>query len=239
MLELVDKYIESKSFAWSPSSQRSERSRLRASAHLIDVDPRDVFGTLRATKNSYTVKTTFIRLGEFYEFLLTVGNRNGLNPFKLFMREHAQLFKNAYEKERLSVDYEEAKAKIAQIENLSSRAKALELLASGARYAESLTQIEGYITGKGGKRRRMFLPEGVSAADFRRSYSAFRRDLQRVGLKPHTLRKLAATRFVEMGAREADLMQLMGWSSIVTASSYLQSKKDEQLSVLVNQAFTK
>jgi integrase len=238
LLKLVDEYIESKAFAWSKTTQASERSRLRSVVELIDLQPAAAFTELRKAKAPYTVKTTFIRLGDFYDFLLTNKNKSGLNLFKLFVREHAQLFKNAYEKERLNVDYQEAKARIERIADPGSRAKALELLASGVRYAESFTAIDGFITGKGGKRRKMFLPAGMHPTEFKRSYSAFRKDLARVGLKPHTLRKLAATRFVEMGAREADLMQLMGWSSIATAASYLQCQKDEQLEQLVFSAFS-
>ena len=53
--------------------------------------------------------------------------------------------------------------------------------------------------------------------------------LQKLGLKPHSLRKLLATKLSRSDLRHADIMQVMGWSSIATASKYFQSLNEEQL----------
>jgi hypothetical protein len=41
---------------------------------------------------------------------------------------------------------------------------------------------------------------------------------------------------VDQGVKEADLLKIMGWSSIVTASSYLQSKKEGELGLFIKNA---
>lgn len=238
MLELVDKYIEARSFAWSRSTQISERSRLRSVSELITLTPQEAYSKLKQTHKPYTIKTAFIRMGEFYQWLIDTGVKVGPNPFKAFTKDFASLFKNAYTKERLSVEYADAVSRINSIKNEQVRIKALELLATGCRWTESFTEHRGVVTGKGGRSRRIFRPaEFAAPLTNPPSYTTFRRELSSVGLKPHTLRKLAATRFVECGAREADLLALMGWTSIQTASSYLQSKSDEGLAHIVSQAF--
>ena len=43
------------------------------------------------------------------------------------------------------------------------------------------------------------------------------------------LRKLAATRLVELGVNEYDLLKIMGWSSIETSKFYIQPKSDTSI----------
>ena len=242
MLVLIDQYIEGKKLAWATTTQKSEVARLRSVALYINVSPEALYKHLNTQGyKPYSIKTYFTRVGEFYQWLIEEGHApEGVrkNPFKAFIKTNAKLFKHAYQKETLDVGYEEAVRRINRLGCGETKAKAFELLATGMRYSESNTQIDGWIIGKGGKRRRVYRPESLpSATKFTRSYTTFYDNLKAVGLKPHTLRKLAATRYVERGAKEADLMALMGWSSIGTAASYLQAKRDEELSQLVTEAF--
>jgi site-specific recombinase XerD len=208
---------------------------------MIQEGPNALYMSLKQTHKPYSVKTYFFRVGEFYQWLIEEGHTPVLirkNPFKAFMKTNAKLFKYVYQKETLDVGYEEAIGRINRLSCGETKKKAFELLATGMRYTESTTQTEGFVIGKGGKRRRIYRPESISApTKFEGTYSSFYHKLKSVGLKPHTLRKLAATRFVERGAKEADLMALMGWSSIGTAASYLQAKKDVELTNMVTDAF--
>lgn len=231
--EQVDNYVESKKFAWSQATVRSERSRLMALVDLVDVEPSAVYTKLKERYKPYTTKTQFIRLGEFYNWLIKQGLRGPANPFKNFLEEYRNLFKHVYEKERLNVTYQEATQLIDRLECRESKEKAKALLTSGLRWAESRTQADGWVLGKGGKRRRVYGP----SVEYRLSYSTFRSRLAAIGLKPHTLRKLAATRLAEAGARPQDLMEVFGWSSMETAGKYLQAQRERELEALVTKAF--
>lgn len=149
------------------------------------------------------------------------------NPYEVFKKRNARLFKHAYQPKELGISYEEALLKIASIENQEDRNLAYQIIGSGERYCEAV-QPEGRVIGKGGKPRDTYRPKS-SDETYKRSYESFRRSLGGVGLKPHSLRKICATRLVEAGLKEADLLKVMGWSSIMTAKSYLQPKKDEDL----------
>ena len=61
------------------------------------------------------------------------------------------------------------------------------------------------------------------------SYSTLWRELKKVGLKPHDLRKIAGSKFVELGLNEYDLLKVMGWNNIETAKSYIAPKNSEKI----------
>ena len=240
-LLLVDEYIDSKSMAWTKNSQKSERARLRSVDPKFLENPDGLYRQLSARKKPYTIKTTFIRIREFAKWMKLE------DCFGRFMQDNARLFKQSivYNRKRVALTYKEALKRIRKMKNPRFRNKALELLATGARWSESFTMDEhNVIIGKGNKRRRLFLPEKFKAQEgtvvTASDYSSFRRALKAVGIKgPHTLRKLAANRLIEIGANYSDVMEIMGWSSIQTAVSYVQSKREEDLQSLVDRAFPK
>lgn len=234
---LIDLYIERKANAWSHTTLKSERARLTQSINLLEAaNPAEAHEQLRkAGRSPYTIKTAFIRFSSFYDWLCLQGHAQS-NPFSSYMKVNANLFKHAYKKERVSLTFKEAADLIAQIEDVATREKAKRLLVAGLRYAESFTEKNGEVVGKGGKVRKVF-NEGVGSVAYEKSYSTLRRALAKVGLKPHTLRKLFATQMIENGAQEADLLEVLGWSSIQTAAIYLQPKRDEQLARLISNPF--
>lgn len=228
--QAVDQYLESKALAWSPSTMKSERARLAAVVEVLEVaglDPAAVYKKLADKYKPYSLKTTFIRLAAFE--LEAFGTAN----FSAFNRTHSRLFKHAYLPERLKLDFQEAVAKIELLQDPAIKAKAKELLYSGMRYTESTTETDGIVVGKGGKKREVFKPD--TDVKYDGTYIKFWRALRKVGLKPHTLRKLRATNLVEHGASLPDLMEIMGWSSLNTASSYLQPKRKAQLAQLMKE----
>ncbi len=225
MLEYVDAYIEAHETAWSSSTLSSERSRLRALGNLLHGTPEDTYqGLTQKKKKIYTIKTTFIRICALEAW---IGKET---KYKEFMRKHANRFKHAYKKEEIGITYGQAQDRIGQLPS-GAKEYANSLLSTGLRISESTTVTDGTVVGKGGKVRKVYgRIEGVMPK------SAFYKRLRQVGLKPHTLRKLCATRLAEAGATPADLCKVFGWSSISTAYQYLQAKDDEKLGALMEKS---
>lgn len=217
---MIKAYIDSKKNQWSKTTLKSEASRLHANRLLLDRLPEEACLQLGRRMSAYAVKTTMIRLSDYKAFI-------GDHSWRTFLRDNSKLFQNAYVKERLDITFEEAKDKIALL-SPDVRDIATELLISGARISELLSHKQGRVIGKGGRVRDLFMKCPSKTFD-QFSYNEVYHEFKKVGLKPHTLRKLAATRMVEMGFNEMDLMRVMGWSQIATAACYLQPKRDEEI----------
>lgn len=230
----VNSYIQSKQGSWSAASTASESSRLHSMlAHLSEVEGELLYTALidKGLK-PYTIKTCFVRAGEFLAF---VGAKT--NPYKRMLAVEAKRFSNSYIPERISLTFADAKVKIEQIAILEHRQLATFILHSGLRATEALKYDgSGWVMGKGARMRRVFNSELAPKLAEAVSYTAFYSSLKAVGLKPHTLRKLAATELAKNGFREADLLHVMGWKSMQTASIYLQPTNDEALEVKIKQA---
>jgi hypothetical protein len=222
MNNLIEKYLDTKKLSWELTSLKSERARLLANAHHMKLGPQEHYLKLKDTHGAYTIKTIFKRLAHFETQML------GTTKYRDFLKTHRNLFKHAYEKEKIEIGFEEAVLRIKSIKDPSIRAKAIQLIQSGSRWSESFTiDAKGVVTGKGRKRRKLY---NVAPVDFPYSYSTFLRKLKKAtGLKPHSLRKLFATRALAIGLSLPELMTVMGWESVETATSYLQSRKEEEL----------
>lgn len=233
--DLIDRYLESKALAWSPTTLKSERSRLRMLPPSLISEPAKLYTHLleKCGRKPYTIKTTFVRLSDFSDWLLAHGHTDRPNTVRSFLQTHSRLFKHAYKAERLEVTYEEAQVKLNSIGCREVREKAQQLLAGGLRFRESSTICKGQVIGKGGKPRDVFLPAELEHP-IDCSYSQLYRALKKLGLKPHGLRKLAATRWAEAGARTDEILLLGGWESMETVTKYVQPRKKEELKKLVN-----
>lgn len=218
----VDEYINDHRLSWAPSTLRSERHRLYSVAPLLTGDPLSLWDALQILK-PYSRVTTWTRVVSFWSWL----KPDEVNPYETFRKKNARLFKYSYQPKEVEIDYNEAVVRIRQIRNEHDRRLALQILSSGERYCES-RQRPGTIIGKGSKPRVVYRFDVTEQAETR-SYSSLARSLSRVGLRAHVLRKLCATRLVEEGMNEADLMKVMGWSSIVTAKAYLQPKREAEI----------
>lgn len=215
-IEQVQNYISSKALAWSPSTQRSELARLRKVLPSLQASPLATYQVLQPLYSPYTLKTLFIRLSEFMQFI----DGDALK-YKEFTRSHSNLFKNAYTKKQVGVTYDEALTLIDQALTGPEQQAAKLMLFTGLRIHEALKYDgTGTVIGKGAKLRPVFSKLTITEQT---NYFRIYRKLAKVGLKPHDLRKLAATRLAASGElNEADLMEVMGWSNITTASNYLQ-----------------
>ena len=228
----IDQYLAAKTNSWAPTTLRSEGFRLKALLPLGDMitRPVDVYTTLQSKYKPYALQTLFVRLKDYMTWALK-SQIITENPYMGFMEENRNLFKNAYKTEKVNVTYDQALAKIKKITDEVAQRSALVLLKGGLRSHE-LHQINGTeVTGKGGKVRPLMVkaPKEELA-----EYSKLYGELKKVGLKPHTLRKLFATKLVESGMSPQDLCMVMGWSSFATAQRYLQPKADDKLRSLVN-----
>lgn len=232
-------YLEHKKYSWADSTKISARARLGKLLPILDADPITLWKYMDDIQmKPYSRSTTWIQVIGFIDYLITTKAVDGLagkNNYTIFKHEKSRYFKHAYERVEVNVSFEEAKARLMSITNEAIRTKALSLLYTGMRYTESKTlDDKGYIIGKGGKRRKVYGPlqklTGVC------SYDMLYRNLKKLQLTPHKLRKLAATKFAEAGMKEADLLKVFGWSSMETASKYLQPKRDCELSELINGA---
>lgn len=223
MEQQLKEYIEYKRGAWAPTTLRSEVSRLYAVLPLLHLTPQEVFVRLsKEGKKPYTIRTIFVRIADFRAHFQDY-------RFKEFLSKQANLFKNVYSKERVSITFQEARKRLEQIADKDVRELAFFILSNGLRSVEALTyKGDGMVLGKGARMRRIFnhvdMEVGTPV-----TYIKLYTELKKIGLKPHTLRKLAATELAANGLREADLMHVMGWTNIQTASWYLQPKSDEEL----------
>lgn len=216
MNEYVQAYIKDHETAWAPSTLKSELARLRRLN--LSLTPAEQYEQLMAQgKKPYTIKTTFIRICALESWAK-------LEPkYQDWTDKHDRRFKHSYDKEEVRTTYEDAERIIMGIEG-RARDHALGLLRSGVRLSESYDIDDGRVVGKGGKPRKVYgtIKETVPKATLARKLKA-------VGLKPHTLRKLCATRLAERGATAADLCKVFGWSSIETAYQYLMPREDKKL----------
>lgn len=222
MKEQIQKYIESKTNAWAATTLKSEYSRLIAAIPYLTLPAPLLHAELVKIHAPYTVLTTLQRIAKFKDW-------QGDFSYTAFIKNSAQLFRGKYQRKRVGITFEEARNRLNQIENEGVKKAALLMLTSGLRVHEALKYDgSGSVIGKGSKPRRVysnitFLGENVK-------YGQIYRALKAVGLRPHDLRKLAATKLASSGFKEADLLEVMGWSNIQTASYYLQPMLESELS---------
>lgn len=246
-LNLVEQYIKAKiQGGWAESTAKDERYRLSAIDPKYIMDAQKMFTYLSKERklSKYSLQTTFIRITDFFEWAMEESHlKSPYNIYRKFRKEKGALFKNHYEPERIDITFDEAMEKIKSIDDPEIRGKAYHLLATGARWKESLSvDKDGFTVTKGGRKRKLFVAktlERLIKPDFSRNYTTFLRGLASVGLKPHTLRKLAATQLVRQGVDLSDLKEIMGWKSIQTANSYLQPQKEDKLQEIMNKALRK
>jgi integrase len=184
----------------------------------------------------YSIKTTFVRLGQFHQWLMETDKIPPvkLNPWKHFIKANALLFKYSYQTERLKITYEEAKKLVESIQEDHYRHAAQQLLEGGLRYCELRTFDGEAVVGKGSKPRNVFLRDGLNDFRYHGSYTPLYKRLKALGLKPHTLRKLCATRFsTKSGVSDVDVCEVFGWESIETSKKYRQPQRRERLSALL------
>jgi integrase len=188
-----------------------------------------MWGEFEKNYKKYSRVKVWNHLVDFYEYYL---EGQGRNVFLEFKQRNRRLFKNYYDRKQIGLSFEEIKAKILKIENEEIRNLALVLLQTGMRFAESQSVSNGIVVGKGGKKRKVFMPV-LEGKIYKGPHTKFYRELRKIGLGPHMLRKAAATELANKGLREADLLQVFGWERMDTAKYYLQPRREEELEKMV------
>lgn len=227
MKQKIEQYLAEQAETWSPTTLKSEATRLQAVAGYLDGNPGRLWKFLKETKAEYSRVTYWARATAFWAW----ANPGQPNPYESYRETKLKrAFSVAYTRKASELTLEEAKRRI-ELGVLDSavRAKCLELLNSGMRWAESHTlNQQGEVVGKGGRRRKVFVPPSGSPA----TYWQVRAALKAVGLTPHGLRKIFASEMVRRRANPFQLMKLMGWTNLNTAQSYI-SATDNDLESLV------
>jgi len=226
---IIEAYLEVASRGWSISTQITEASRTRSLLPLLSkygLDPEKIYGALSSKGDApYSIRTKFVRLKKLADFCRDAGLYSGTNPFETYITYTApNRFKmaNVYRPRTVMLGYDAAKELISSF-NGAVRGTALCLLQNGLRISE-LYKLEQsadgnwFVQGKGGKVRHVLVPPPAELA----TKGELVRELAKIELTPHQLRKLTATKLASSGLAAHELQQVMGWSSIVTAQSYLQ-----------------
>lgn len=227
MDKLFADYLDYHKTAWSQTTLKSEQARLAAAMPHLAEGPEYLYERLvKDGRSLYGIKTLFIRLSSVETWAALQGRSDSFTGFKDFLKRHRNRFKHAYIRKEVKVSYQDALAKINALES-PYREAALTMLSCGLRISELNTLNDGHVIGKGGKRRKVYGKIYVSGGSI--PTSELRRKLKAVGLLPHSLRKLAASKAVENGAGPADLCELFGWSNVGTSFYYLQVKGDSRL----------
>lgn len=213
-MTLKQRYLESKENAWSPTTYKGERARLnQIPDEFIPENPKGFLAYCHAQGyKPYTIKTLFIRASQLASY-------GGSATYANYTRDNANEFKRlVYTPRKPGMSFAEAVERIKANLSEEMAKQAFALLASGLRISEANCVVDGRVIGKGGRERAV-----INAPKVTINATKLRRALAGIGLTPHSLRKLAATRAVELGAREADLLAIFGWTSYQTASYYVQA----------------
>lgn len=165
---------------------------------------------------------------------------NITNPFEDFLTKNNHIFRHAYKVERLKFDFDEARRRINTLEDANIREFCLAILHSGLRISEAykVNHDTQSVIGKGGKQRFvMFDYKGDQPPP---GQARVRTALASIELKPHSLRKLLATKLSrDSSLTHIDIMTIMGWSSIETAQKYMQPLAEQELKQKVLDALNK
>jgi len=231
--QLYDSYLDFHRTAWTDACYKSEAARLKKIIHIIKTEA-GLSGNelhkalIKRAYGTYTIKTMLIRAASYYDH----GAKKGVfpsitNPFKDEMQRSRTAMNRAYRPERLKIDFDKAKELINTITDTGIKDFCLALLHSGLRIDEAynVNHETKSVVGKGGIERTVFFDyQGPLPSEYR-----VRSALKELGLKPHSLRKLLATKLSRNGFSHADIKRIFGWSSIATADKYFQSKMDDQI----------
>ena len=227
---MIKEFIDSKRNVWAESMLKSEYSRLIAVEYLLDTppSPEKIWNGLQS-KSSYTRLTTFTRIISFYKWYDKVNATGFAKLLSDWRDDNVHLFRKKYKPTTPQISYEQAKEAIEKISSPEVRGAALFILSTGIRSFE-LNRIgsDSTVLGKGGKTRRVYTKEKPVVVPYHQLY----RELKRVGLKPHDLRKIRATQLLRKGMSLPDLQHAFGWNQLETAKCYLAPLQEEKIEKL-------
>jgi integrase len=229
--ELYLEYVRSKQGVWSETSSHTEGYRLNRVFHLLDGNAQTLWDGLQ-DYGAYSRTTLWTRVSAFWDWAIKNGHTPAPNPYAEFRKANIRRFRNCYERKPCNEPFEEMLAKIERVPNEAVRNKLKQLLIGGLRIRESDTLQDGHVIGKGGKRRKVYVPEIDGPMTTIRQYSAVLRACKRhLGVTPHKLRSCRMSDMADRGANLFELMKFAGWSNPGTAQSYIEAR-DEKIAKL-------
>lgn len=229
MRDLYREYITYMTPKWSEASVRSEKCRLNCYWHAIDGDAQKLWNSL-VDLHPNTKCTYWTRVSAFWDWQIKKKGLPGPNPYAEFREENPRCFRGKYLKKPCKKPVEELKADLLRIPDKHEdvRNKLLQLLEGGLRRTESYTLTpDGYVLGKGGKTRKVYVsqPSGPMAGPER--YSTILRVCKEyTGVTPHKLRSARITKVANKGGNMNELMEFAGWSSPGPAASYVNVREE-------------
>jgi integrase len=239
--KLIKDYLTYKSVTWSPATLKSETARLNRLLEPLQrlnglKFPDKLLEEVGENYRAYTLKIVLMRLGDLEAWAIMEGRLEPPGLVSELLRRSYRRFQGCYRKERLNTTFEIASRLIDAISDVEVRAHAKAILYTGMRYKESVTVDleEKTVIGKGGMKRPVFNLEQCQPV-LGLNYQKLRRGLATVGLKPHTLRKLAATHFAKV-LDPVDLLRTMGWTNMNTAQLYIQEANDDVVAAKLKEA---
>lgn len=233
--ELIYKYLDYHDPTWTSKTFATESAKSKTILRTIRTAGTrgiDLYQGLKINGyHPHTIKKLVLTASAYVAWGIKnqVKGFGPLNTYADLILTSPQLFRNAYKPERLKVDFDEALERIKSIAQENVKEACLALLKSGLRIHEAfLVNTEtSSVIGKGDKLRYVvwtYPPHLKMPTEGQIRYA-----LKKIGLKPHSLRKLLATKLARSNMRHTEIMQLMGWSSFETASKYIQPLNEEQL----------
>lgn len=234
---VVKSFLKYHETAWAPSTLKTETARLSAIEPLLGLAPKDLHEALQTRGQSpYTIKATLMRLATIEAWAVKQGMLSGPGVFSEYLRLHRNRLKHAYQRREVNVALEDVDTKLATLPR-DIQPTVQFMLLTGLRISE-VYKIQKdprglFVVGKGGKPRRIY---GTMEVPDLASRDKVRRALTKVGLRPHDLRKIAATRLAIRGATAQDLCEVFGWNTVTTAFYYLQAKREDKLHELTKEA---
>ena len=241
--ELVYKYLEAHDPTWTDKTYATESAKLKTISRVLRISGlRGIafYQQLKAESyHPYTIKALVTRAASLIAWGIKhqVQGFGPLNTFEDLLMSSPQLFRNVYKAERLKIGFDEAVEKIKTIPQENIREACMSLLKSGLRIHEiyKVNHETKSVIGKGDKERFTIwsFPSHLELP----TENQIRYALKKVGLKPHSLRKLLATKLARNSDfSNADIMAVFGWSSIETASKYLQPETEDKLRNKIQEA---
>ena len=221
----VSDYLSEKQSVWTADTYNSTAARL--ARYKPEVAPTDIYNSLvKEGYSPYYTKIVFINLCSLMDWLLAHGRAPWpTNRYKEFMEKNRQLFRNAYEDKYATITWQEFLDEYQQAD--SDMRKALALLGfSGCRLCELATFDGTTVVGKGGKRRRVYLPNDAACSPVELSGIQIRRRLR---YNPHSYRKLAADQWARSGVDIKTIQKLLGHTSLASTQRYLRPMGEDEL----------
>lgn len=230
----VADYLKDKTPVWTAGSLKSSASRL-VQYHAAKDASNTYNDMVKAGYSPYYIKITFISICSFMDWMQEQGRSDpsSINPFRKFMQQNNQLFRNAYQDKYATITWKEFVDEYGSADP-QMRSVLLLLGFGGCRLSELYTYDGASVLGKGSKRRLVHLPNDAVVVPIILSPSQIRR---RLAHNPHSYRKLAADKWARSGVDLKTIQVLLGHTSLTSTQRYLRPMQDDELKKTLNEAW--